>query len=329
MAINEPGRGDVHIDVPLTNVVTAFLQDADGFVADRLFPVVPVLKQSGKYFEIPRGEWMRDQMKLRAPGAESQERTHQVANSSYDAEVWALHENLADQIRANYDSPLQAEREITEGLAQAALIRKENLFVTNYFSASKWTADFTGVSGTPSGAQFKQWNDAASTPIEDVRAGKLRMQARSGKRANKLTLGREVYDILLDHPDIVGRLDRGQGTGPAIVMRQSLAALFELDEILVMDAVQNTAAQGAADAISLIGGKSALLTHSPASAGLYVPSAGYTFSWTGLMGAGAMGARIKRMRMEEREADRIEIQMAFVQKLVSADLGSFFITAVA
>ena len=329
MALNQPGRGDVHVDRPLTQIAIAFAQNPEAFVADRVFPVLPVAKQTDSYFTIPRGAWFRDEMKKRAPGALSAERTHDVSTDTYACDVWALHEMLADQVRANYDSPLQADREITEGLTQAGMIRKERQFVTDFFSSGLWTTDQTGVdSASPAANQVGRWDRADSTPIEDIRAGKRRVQARTGFRPNKLVIGREVYDALLDHPDIVGRLDRGQTTGPAIVMRQNLAALFELDEVLVMDSVFNSAVQGATDSIDFIGGKSALLVYAAPSPGLYQPSGGYTFSWTGLLGAGALGMRMKRIRDEKRESDMLEIQMAFDQKLVSADLGQFFITVV-
>jgi len=329
MAINQPSRGDVHVDKPLTQIAVAFAQQPDAFIADRVFPVIPVSKQSDVYFTIPRGAWFRDEMAKRAPGAESVERTHDVSSDSYLCDVWALHENLADQVRANYDSPLQPEREITEGLSLAGMIRKERQFVTDFFTSGLWTSDLTGVdSASPAASQFGRWDRADSTPIEDIRLGKRTVQGRTGFRPNKLVIGREVYDALLDHPDIVGRLDRGQTTGAAVVMRANLAALFELDEVLVMDSVFNSATEGAADSIGFIGGKSALLVYAAPSPGLYTPSGGYTFAWTGLMGAGALGMRMKRIRMEERESDRLEIQMAFDQKLVSADLGQFYITAV-
>ncbi len=327
--INQPGRGDVHVDGPLTMIAIAFAQNPEVFIADRVFPILPVSKQTNKYFVVPRGAWFRDEMKKRAPGALSAQRTHEVSTDSYSCDVWALHEMLADQIRANYDSPLQADREMTEGLSQAGMIRKERQWVTDFFGSGLWSVDQTGVdSASPSTNEVGRWDRADSTPIEDVRAGKRRVQARTGFRPNKLAVGREVYDALLDHPDIVGRLDRGQTNGPAMVKRESLAALFELDEVLVMDSVFNSATEGAADSIGLIGGKSALLVYSAPSPGLYVPSAGYTFSWTGLLGAGALGMRMKRIRDEKRESDMIEIQMAFDQKLIEADLGQFYITIV-
>jgi len=329
MPINQPGRGDVHVDKPLTQIAIAYAQNPEMFIADRVFPVIPVAKQSDVYFTIPRGAWFRDEMKKRAPGTESAGRTHTVGSDSYLCDVWALHENLSDQVRANYDSPLQPEREITEGLSQAGMIRKEKEFAATYFVSGVWTSDLTGVdSASPGASQVGRWDRADSTPIEDIRLGKRTVHQRTGFRPNKLVIGREVYDALLDHPDIVGRLDRGQTTGAAIVMKQNLAALFELEEVLVMDAVENSAVEGATDSFAFIGGKSALLIYAAPAPGLYTPSAGYTFSWTGLMGAGALGMRMKRIRMEEREADRLEIQMSFDQKLVAADLGQFFITVV-
>lgn len=329
MSVIQPGLGDVHVDRPLTNLSIAFIQAQDGFVADRVFPRVPVSKKSDKYFRYPREYFLRDEMQQRAPGTESAGVNYKLDQDSYDCSLWALHVNVADQVRANADSPLQPDKEATELLSQQALLRREKAWAARYFGSGIWTNNLTGVAGAPAGGQFQQWDQAASNPIEDLRNAKRTVHQSTGLRPNKLVIGRVVYDKLLDHPDLVGRVDRGQTTGPALVMRQTLAALFELDEVLVMDGIENTAAEGAAGAYSFIGGKHALLVYAPPSPSLMVPSAGYTFVWSGLLGAGNMGSRIKRFRMEHLASDRIEIETAFDQKLVSADLGFFFSGAVA
>jgi hypothetical protein len=59
-----------------------------------------------------------------------------------------------------------------------------------------------------------------------------------------------------------------------------------------------------------------------------VPSAGYTFTWSGLLGSNVLGTRISRFRMEHLKSDRIEIEQAFDHKKVAADLGGFFLNAV-
>jgi hypothetical protein len=304
----QPSRSDVHVNRPLTNISVAFIQAAQGFVADRAFPVLPVAKQSDSYFTYDRGYFNRDLMQKRAPGAPTAGANYKLSTATYNAAVWGLHHDIADQVRANADSPIQLDREATQFLTLQALIRKERAWAAEHFIGGVWTGDVDGVSGSPGAGEFQQWNEAASTPIEDVRTGIRTVQESTGFRPNRMVLGRPVYDALLDHPDIVGRLDSGQTSGPAIVLRQNLAALFEVDEILVMDAIYNSANEGATNSHAFIGGKKALLLYTPPSPGIMIPSAGYTMSWTGLFGASALASRMKRFRIEENAADRVEIE---------------------
>jgi hypothetical protein len=327
----QPSRSDVHVDRPLTNISIAFMQDPATFVADRVFPNIPVAKQSDRYFTYDRGMFNRDSMVLRAPGAESGGITYDIDSTpTYFAKTYGLHRDIPDQVRANADVPLNLDREATELLSLQALLKREVSFAANFFTSGKWTGDQTGVdSASPGANQFGRWDRADSNPIEVIRAQATVIQQRTGFRPNKLVLGRQVYDALLDHPDIVGRLNNGQTPGgPALTLRTNLAALFEVSSIEVMEAIQNTAKEGDTNVHAFIGGKSALLVYAAPSPGLMVPSGGYTFSWTGLLGAGALGNRISRFRMEHLKSDRVEIEQSFDQKLVAADLGVFFITAV-
>jgi hypothetical protein len=328
-AVVQPGISDVHIDRPLTDVSLAFLQEQDMFVADRVFPMIGVDKPSDQYFTYDRSYFYRDEMEQRAPATESAGGTYKISNDSYNTRVWAFHRDVPDQIRASADAAIQLDIEATQFLTHKALIRRERLWVENYFGTGVWGTDITGVSSSPTGPQVLQWDNAGATPIEDIRAGRRSVLAVTGIRPNVLVMGRAVYDALVDHPTIVGRLDRGQTTGPAVVMRDALAALFEVDEVLVMDSVFEAAQEGATSAIDFIGGKNCLLAHRPTSPGRLTPAAGYTFSWEGLLGAGALGTRVSRMRMDHLKADRIEIEQAFDQKLVSADLGYFWSSIVA
>lgn len=337
MAFNQPSRSDVHVNRPLTNISLAFVQDESNFVADKVFPNVPVQKQSDAYFTYDRGEFNRDEMKERAPGTESAGGTYKIGQDTYYSRVRAYHRDVPDQIRNNADDPINLDREATQFVTHKGLINREVNWRAAYFVAGDpgdtWTFDVDG-NATASGGAFDPtdaannqvvfWDNAASTPIEDVRAGKRFVLESTGFMPNTLTIGRSVFDTLLDHPDIVGRLDRGQTAGPALANKESLAALFEVDAILVMDAIQNTAAEGAVAVHSFIGGKNGLLSYRPSAPGIMTPAAGYTFSWTGQVGNTVNGMRVKRFRMDHLESDRIEIDMAYDQKKVSADLGYFF-----
>jgi hypothetical protein len=44
-----PTQADLHVNVPLTNVSIAYIQKADAFIATKVFPKVPVSKQSDLY----------------------------------------------------------------------------------------------------------------------------------------------------------------------------------------------------------------------------------------------------------------------------------------
>lgn len=328
-----PTLGDVHVNAPLTNISVAFLQNPNNFIASKVFPVVPVSKRSDVYFQFDRGYFNRNEAKVRAPNTPSAGGDYALSTASYLCEVKAYHKDIADQIRHNADSMLNLDVEATEFVTHKLLIEREASFASQFMNTGVWGVDVAGVAGTPSSGEVKQWNDAASDPVVNIRVAKRAVQEKTGFRPNTLTLGRAVFDALLDNQEIVDRIKYGQMPGsPALVNEQSLAALFELDRILVSDAIVNTAKEGQTNAHSFIVGKSALLSYTPSSSGLMTPAAGYNFAWTGHLGATAEseGLRIRKLRRaEEYAADRIEGEIAYDLKLVSADLGYFFNTIVA
>ena len=319
----QPTQGQVHVDQPLTQISVAFLQNAENFVADRVFPKIGVSKQSDRYYTYDRGEFNRDEMALRAPGTESAGSGYSIDNTpTYYCPVYAMHRDIDDQVRANADSVLSLDREASEYLTHKALIKKEKLWVSKFFQSGIWGTDVTGdSSGNVGAGETLHWSDASSTPIEDIRGAHTAILQETGFEPNTLVLGHEVFAKLLDHPDIIDRLKYGQTPGsPAMASREALASLFGVERLFVMRSIENTAAEGQAAAHSFIGGKRALLCYSAPQPGLMTPSAGYTFQWNGMAGGGE-GVRVKRLRMENLESDRVELQMSFDQKLIAADLG--------
>lgn len=326
-----PTTSDVHVNAVLTTLSVAYRQDQSRFVADRVFPVVSVSKQSDRYFTYNRGDFNRDEMQLRAPGTESAGAGYRLDNTpTYYCAEYSLHQDVPDEVIENADAVLNPLRDAAEFLTIKSLIKREKAFVANQFAASLWTSDFDGVASANSwsGGSVLQWNDANSTPIEDIRKAGTTVLERTGFMPNLLVLGKPVYDALIDHPDLVDRIKYGQTPGsPAIVNRQALAALFEVDRVEIMSAIENTAHEGATASHSFIGGKKALLCYAAPNPGLMTPSAGYTFQWSGRSGSNG-GTRIRSFRLEQLNATRVEIECYFDQKLIAADLGFFFDTIV-
>jgi hypothetical protein len=330
-----PNLSEVHVSRPLTNISIAMLQDENNFVADKVFPVVPVQRNADKYFVYDNAYWNRDEATLRAPATESSGNGYAVDSSStYSADVYAFHKDISDQIRANADAPINLDDEATKYVTLKMLIRREKLFAASYMASSVWTRDYAGVASAPGANQVVQWSVSGSTPIDDVWAAKDDVLKITGFEPNVLVLGSmTVLKALINHSSVIDRVKYGQsGVGkPAMADLSELAQLFKVDRVLVMRSIQNTANEGATKVHSYIGGKSALLAYAAPSPSIMAPSAGYIFSWSGpgYIGAGPAGNRISKFRMEHLKSDRVEGELAVDCKLVAADLGAFWGSIVA
>jgi hypothetical protein len=152
-----------------------------------------------------------------------------------------------------------------------------------------------------------------------------------GMHANGLVIVRQVYDALQTHPEFLDRVNRGQTSGPAKVTTQLMADLFGVNEVLVANAVYNSAAEGATVSNSFIVGKQALLYYRTDNPTIEEATAGYTFNWTGMVGGGNsnIGTRIRQYRSNETLSDVMECDMAFAQKAVAPTMGGYAATVVA
>jgi len=318
--VTNPTAGDNHVNKPLTNFSQKWIQDQDMFVGLDVVPNNPVQHQSDLYYEFSRADFFRDEAEERADGTESAGSGFTLSTSPYTARVYAYHKDLTDRQRANQDSPVRLERSAMQFVMQKLMLLRERLMTSAYFGTSIWGTD-VNVFTLPTSS----WNSATGDPIVDIRTGKRVVHGLTGKRPNRLLIARDTYDAVLDNAQVLDRIIGGATTElPAMVMRQRLASLLELDQILVLDSVVNSAVRGATEATNFLASDGALLYYAPPSASLDEPTAGMQFSWTGYLGAQSAGQRIKRFRMEHLEADRIEGQMAFDYKVTAPELGYFF-----
>jgi hypothetical protein len=318
-----PTRAQVHIDKPLTNISIAYMQSAENFISDKVFPQVPVQKQSDRYFRYLKEDWFRDEARERAAGTESAGGDYDIDNTpTYFCNKFAFHKDVTEDDRVNADAPLTPDADATEFVSQKLLLKRELFWAAKYFKTGVWGSELTGAASADS-THAKSWDLDASTPIEDIDEAKTGMGATTGYTPNVLVLGPYVYNALKNHPAI---LDRIKYTQRGMITAELLASLFEVDKVLIARAIINTAAKGAAENTNYIFGNHALLAYAAPRPGLKTPSAGYTFSWVGMEGAGAYGNRMVRLPMDMLGigTERIEGEMAFDQKVVATDLGFFF-----
>lgn len=310
----QPNSTDVHVDGPLTNLSVGFKNDAKNFIADRVFPAVPVAKQTDKYFTYTQDDFFRTDAQLRAPGTESAGSGYNLSTATYSCDVIALHKDIADQTRANADAPLDMNRDAVEFLTQHMLLKRELDWASTFFTASAYTNDVNDDTSSP--VKFD-----STTAITGIQEKMDAVEALTGYRPNKLVCGVQAFTDLKNNTDV---LDRIKYTQQGTATEQLLASLLGLEEVLVARAIRNTSNEGATASYSRIyGANNALLAYAPSTPSLMHPSLGYTFTWSGYQGSN-QGQRVSRFRMDHLRSDRIEMEMAYDQKLVSASLGFFF-----
>jgi hypothetical protein len=328
----EPVYGDVHVAAALTDVAVAYLQDESYYIADKIFPMIPVQHQTDVYYVWSKADFFRDEAQLRADATESAGSGVNLTTQTYSAKVWALHQDIGDQVRQNADPAVEIDVVATQQLMQKMLIRRDRFFVTTYLQPSIWGTTITGVASAPSASQTIQWSDDANgDPFSDIATGQTTVLQNTGFLPNVLLITWPVYQALRKHPLIIDRIKYTNPAFAGTITPQLLAEALDIEEVIVSKAVYNSAAQGATVAMGLVAGKVALLAYRAPQPGLMVPTAGYTFGWTGLIDLNNLGIAIYQIPMPWRgiKTVRTEAEMAFDMQVVGSDLGYFFNTIVA
>ena len=319
-----PTRQQIHIDRALTNISVAYIQDAKNFIADKVFPIIPVQKQSDTYFTYSKADFFRDEAAVRAKGTESAGGDYDIeAAEPYFCRKYAFHTDVTEDDRVNADDPLDPNKDASIFVTQKLLIKREVEWATKFFQPGVWSTEITGVASNPTGNQTLKFSDPMSDPIKVITDAGVKMAEETGFKPNTLVLSPYAFNALKNHEDI---LDRVKYTQKGIVTTDLLATLFEVEKVLVPWGVVNTAKKGKDSENEFIMGKHALLCYAAPRPSLRAPSAGYIFAWKGLKGAGAYGNRIVRIPMPwlGMDTERVEGEMAFDAKKISGDLGVFF-----
>ena len=103
----------------------------------------------------------------------------------------------------------------------------------------------------------------------------------TGRRPNRLGLGKSAFNALKANPIVLDRVKFGGSTAnPATVNERVLAELFGIEKVVVMSSIYNKAPVGAAPNMQFIcDPTSALLAYATNSPAIDEPSAGYIFTW--------------------------------------------------
>lgn len=301
---------DVVVDPALSNVSIRYTNDV--FIADEVFPTVKVAKQTGKYYVYDKSNLRIDKTN-RAAGSGANEVDFGVSPSgTFSCDDHALKGFVADEIQDQADAALNPLVDETETITEKLLLDRENKLATSLADTAVMTQNTT-LSGT------SQWSDYSnSSPVNDIRTARTTIHQNTFKKPNTLILGKQVFDQLTEHPEIIERIKYSQ---LGVVTAELLARIFQVEKVLIGEAGANTAVEGQTDSLSYVWGKHAIVAYISPKVSIKMVTLGLTFTY---------GERqVKRWRDEDREGTYVRVgKDNYDQKVVAAQAGYLIKNAV-
>ena len=166
-------KGKTPINVPLTNISTAYFQSKSGG-ATSFFPEIPVTLSRAAYYKFSKEDLLRDNVRPKPILGKVDPTVF-----SYDTDDYKC---TPDQIIVGYDNIIQSdiERMGAKGImkfrqnkskviAEQMFIHQNKTFAQQYFKKGVWGTDLTGgTSASSSSTDFVSFDNDNSSPIKFI-----------------------------------------------------------------------------------------------------------------------------------------------------------------
>lgn len=301
----------IHIDQPLSNLLINYRPQ--GSIVDRLFPQVPVGKQSDLYYEFDQTELWRIPDTVRAPGTAAKQIDLKVSSATFFAKNYALGSTIPIEDRVNADQVLNLRE-------QKALMISDILHLDWELRAANLVTNSSNV-GTVTTVPSLWSSRTVADPITDIDNAIRAVRGATGYVPNKMAVGWEAWNDLKFNDKIRALVFPAAGgqTGPGIPSAQQVAALFGFDEVLIGGAMRNTAAQNLPLSLSDIWGPHAFVYFVPDRPNKETPSYAYSFRWTA---PGIPNMQVEDLGFDKRlKADLIDVGMYQDEKVTGKNFG--------
>lgn len=279
-------RNAVILRGPLQNVSLAYRNLS--YIGDAVFPIVDGVNKQAKVMKHKKGSWFRDEAEVRAPGSPAVEIESGVGTENLDPVNYAAASKVTDELRAGANEPgalpIQPDINAVELIANSLDLKRERR-VSAVVHATDWSG--AGAGGVDAGGHWGDATAANDTFLADLVTGRDTILANTGLLPNTLMLSYPAWSKLQYAPALLA-LMYPTSLGPnSIVTLAGLAALAQVDRILVGTALYNTAEETLTDGLTsrYIWGTDAanhnkgfgFLYYMPPTIGLNVASAGLQY----------------------------------------------------
>ena len=262
-----------HVDKHLSNVAINYRPPRG--IWDKIFPIIPVAKQSDMLLTFTQGDLFRIPSTLRARGTEAQKVGWQVSSDTYYCENYALKYAQFDEDAANQDDIFASLNDdearvmkLKDFLGQDAELRIANQVTStsnvgsSVAVASSWTSP------------------TVARPVDDLFTAIRNVEGATGYRPNRVLFSSLAWDHWSANNQVVDKVFGTGVTGGGMRATAELTKqLLQMDEVLIGGAFQNTAEEGIAQTLSRIWADHVLVYYAPATPSRFEPSFGYEFRW--------------------------------------------------
>ncbi len=335
----DPAISSIHQNRPLTDIMINELQEAEGFVSNKAFPVVPVDQKSDEFYIFDKASMLRSQMKTVNHLDYAPVVGYDIDTSTFNCIIKAGAMPRSKGMSWNSDFDLESQD--SSFLGQQAMLAREIDF-SSLVAASVWDTQREGKASGVSTNEFLQFNDSSSTPkkVIDKYINEARIAA-GGHRPNLCICGSAVWEQLQNHDDFLQLIKYGGGNAdPAQVTPDAMAGLFRLSQgFHIAEGVYNSAEEGLTAAYTdIIPDDAMLFLYVAENPGIKTKSAGYCFAWSAYDPALARGGDPRDSAMVRTFEDQkivggggkiIEAVTSYVFKVTSSDCGLYMYTCVA
>lgn len=313
-------KGTFQPNIYLTNLSMAYFQDASRYVAKAIFPICPVQLSSARYYTFSKGDLLRDNVSRKPQFGKVQPAQMGQLDGSYSCSVDQVIVGI-DQIsalnyqRTNAPGVADPRRAKVKFIAEQMLLHQDIVFAENFFKAGVWTNEWSGsTSYSDTSKTFIKFNDDNCDPVVLFDELCTQVEQSTGRRPNRLGLGKSAFNALKANPAVVERVKYGgSSANPATVNERVLAELFGIEKVVVLSSIYNKASLGQADDMDFIcDPKAAILAYATSSPAIDEPSAGYIFTWDML----GNGQYMPTIQFEGENGTHSE----FIEGLFSADM---------
>ncbi len=274
----QPNVKELMVTGPLQNVSVAYKNKS--YIGDRVFPILDGVDPKAKIAVYQKGAWFRDEAGIRGPGARAKRGGFPIGWATIATKEYAFAKEVTDEDRRFVNSPfappLKPEQDAIEFCADKIDLSKERR-IASLITAGTW------ADGNVGGEDAEGlWSPAGATNtfLGDIATGRKTIQKNCGVTPNCLILDFATYEALKQCDAI---LDKIKYTQRGVLTAELLAAVCDLDEVLIGEAIYSSAKETKAGtdftAVYIwevnAGKGMGFLFYRPPSPGLKVVTAGY------------------------------------------------------